>query len=79
MMGEEIEELDARGLTCPLPVLKAQKRLKSMASGNRLRVLATDPKAPDDFVAFCEAQGHRLIERNDEAEGGGCAIVIERK
>ena len=75
-MGEEITELDARGLNCPLPVLKAQKRLKSMPSGARLRVLATDPKAPGDFAAFCDAQGHQLIESAGDSE---YTIIIARK
>ena len=52
--------LDARGLKCPLPVLKARKRLNGLASGAVLTVLATDPAAPKDFAAFCEATGHTL-------------------
>lgn len=55
-------ELDTRGLNCPLPVLKAQKALRALAAGDRLRVLATDPKAPADFAQFCEAGGHALVE-----------------
>ncbi|MCU0839057.1 MAG: sulfurtransferase TusA family protein [Rhodospirillales bacterium] len=53
--------LDARGLNCPLPVLKANKALKAMAAGETLTVLASDPAAPKDFEAFCSATGHRLI------------------
>jgi tRNA 2-thiouridine synthesizing protein A len=55
-------ELDTRGLNCPLPVLKAQKAMRALATGDRLRVLATDPKAPADFAQFCEASGHALVE-----------------
>lgn len=59
------EELDARGLNCPLPVLKAAKRLRALPAGAALRVLATDPAAPGDFEAFCQEQGHRLIETTE--------------
>ena len=69
-------ELDLRGLTCPLPVLRARKALKGMAAGQRLAVLASDPKAPDDFVAFCAEAGHRLIE--NETAAAGYRFLIER-
>ena len=68
--------LDARGLSCPLPVLKARKRLQAMAPGERLRVLATDPKAPGDFRLYSAESGHRLVE--DRAEGAEFVIVLER-
>jgi tRNA 2-thiouridine synthesizing protein A len=55
-------ELDATGLRCPLPVLKAKKRLKDVAPGGTLRVLATDPDAVKDFEAFCAETGHTFIE-----------------
>ncbi len=74
MAGEA--ELDARGLSCPLPVLKARKRLLAMAPGTRLRVLATDPKAPADFRLWCEESGHRLVE--ERAEGAAFELVVER-
>ena len=69
-------ELDLRGLTCPLPVLRAHKALKAMARGQQLAVLASDPKAPDDFVAFCAEAGHRLLV-NEEA-GGAYRFLVER-
>jgi tRNA 2-thiouridine synthesizing protein A len=69
--------LDARGLNCPLPVLKARKRLMGMGRGDRLLVLATDPKAPDDLRHFCAEAGHKLLQ-SDEADGGGYRFVIER-
>lgn len=72
----EPAELDARGLICPLPVLKAQKRLRALAPGERLVVLATDPKAPADFAHFCEAGGHRLVESTES--DGVYRFVIER-
>ncbi|MCB1883865.1 MAG: sulfurtransferase TusA family protein [Geminicoccaceae bacterium] len=69
-------ELDARGLSCPLPVLKAQKRLRDLPGGGRLLVRTTDPKAPDDFRHFCAERGHRLVDL--AAEGEGHRIVIEK-
>lgn len=50
------QELDARGLFCPLPVLKAKRLLRELGPGQVLRVLATDPGAEADFQALCEAQ-----------------------
>jgi tRNA 2-thiouridine synthesizing protein A len=63
----DVTTLDARGLTCPLPVLKARKALQQLPPGGRLRVLATDPGAVGDFRALCEAAGHTLIAM-DEAD-----------
>ncbi len=53
--------LDAKGLKCPLPVLKARKALKEVAPGGTLRVLATDPGAAKDFQHFCATTGCRLV------------------
>ncbi len=72
----EIEELDARGLLCPLPVLKARKRLKALSPGARLRMLADDPAAVVDVPHFCAEQGHQLIEQG-HAEGA-LVFVIEK-
>jgi tRNA 2-thiouridine synthesizing protein A len=60
--------LDARGLNCPLPVLRARKAMQGLEAGAVLHVLATDPGAIKDFQAFCEATGHELLEQG-EAEG----------
>lgn len=57
--------LDATGMLCPLPVLKARKALKTLAGGDRLVILATDPGAVADFESFCEAQGHTLVESTE--------------
>lgn len=54
-------DLDATGLLCPLPVLKARKRLQLLQSGQVLRVLADDPAAVIDMPHFCAEQGHALI------------------
>ena len=69
--------LDARGLSCPLPVLKARKRLKAMSPGERLRVLATDPRAPADFRAYCAEAGHALLE--EQKAGAEYEVVITRR
>jgi len=61
-------ELDAKGLLCPLPVLRARKALKGLRAGDVLAVEATDPSAPKDFAAFCEATGNRLLA-STEVEG----------
>ncbi|MBP5857185.1 sulfurtransferase TusA family protein [Marivibrio halodurans] len=68
--------LDATGLKCPLPVLKARKLLKDLAPGDTLDVTATDPGAPKDFEAFCESQGCDLLE---SAEEGGVYRIRLRK
>jgi tRNA 2-thiouridine synthesizing protein A len=54
--------LDAKGLNCPLPILKAKKALKDVPIGATLEVLATDPGAVADFEAFCRATGNELVE-----------------
>jgi tRNA 2-thiouridine synthesizing protein A len=59
-------EVDARGLNCPLPILRAKKALNDLASGQILKVIATDPGSRRDFEAFARQTGHRLL-RVDEA------------
>ncbi|MEI7762080.1 MAG: sulfurtransferase TusA family protein [Comamonadaceae bacterium] len=56
-------ELDARGLNCPLPILKAKKALTDMQSGQTLRVMATDPGSVRDFQAFAKQTGNELLEQ----------------
>ncbi len=63
-----ISELDATGLKCPLPVLRAKKRLKDVAAGATLRVLATDPDAVHDFEAFCAETGHAFLDWSRDGE-----------
>ena len=55
------KELDARGLNCPLPILKAKKALAEMKSGDVLKVLATDPGSMRDFQAFARQTGNELL------------------
>ena len=54
-------ELDARGLNCPLPILRAKKAINGMTAGQVLRVLATDPGSVKDFDAFCKQTGNELV------------------
>jgi len=61
--------LDAKGLLCPLPVLKARRALKSVPAGGVLEVLATDPGASKDFVHFCQTTGCELLEAAEQADG----------
>ncbi len=70
-------ELDARGLLCPLPVLKARKRLRGMASGEVLRLLATDPAAVVDVPHFCAEAGHDFL--GTEEAGPGCTAYRIRR
>ena len=60
-------ELDARGLLCPLPVLRARKRLMALAPGQVLRLMADDPAALVDIPHFCAEQGHALVARTEIA------------
>jgi tRNA 2-thiouridine synthesizing protein A len=60
------KELDARGLNCPLPILRTKKALTDMASGQVLRIMATDPGAVKDFQAFCKQTGNSLLASNTE-------------
>jgi tRNA 2-thiouridine synthesizing protein A len=55
-------ELDARGLECPLPILRTKKLLNEMTGGQVLRVVATDPGSVRDFQAFCRQTGHELLQ-----------------
>jgi tRNA 2-thiouridine synthesizing protein A len=60
------QELDARGLNCPLPILRAKKTLGTMQKGQVLHILATDPGSVKDFVAFAKQTGHELLESSEE-------------
>ena len=55
------KEIDVRGLNCPLPILRAKKALGELASGQVLKVMATDPGSVKDFAAFCKQTGHELV------------------
>ncbi|MBF0678589.1 MAG: sulfurtransferase TusA family protein [Devosia sp.] len=61
----ETQRIDARGLKCPLPVLKLEKRLEALASGDALEVLATDPMARIDIPLYCRQKGHACAVSED--------------
>ncbi len=62
------QTLDAKGLNCPLPILKAKKALKTLDSGKTLEITSTDPGSVADFAAFCRTTGNELVEQS-EADG----------
>jgi len=64
-----VEEIDARGLICPLPVLRVRKRLQSLPPGGQLRVLTDDPMAAIDLPHFCAEAGHALLLSETVADG----------
>ena len=74
-MDDEIMLVDASGLKCPLPVLKARKALQSLTDGDKLRVISTDPASPLDFKHFCNSKGHSLISVEEKEESFEFVIV----
>ena len=65
-MSEFTKELDASGLNCPMPILRAKKALKDLATGEILRIVATDPGSVKDFEAFAKQTGNELLESTTE-------------
>jgi tRNA 2-thiouridine synthesizing protein A len=60
------KQLDARGLNCPLPILRTKKALADMQSGEILKVLATDPGSVKDFQSFSKQTGHELVSHSEQ-------------
>lgn len=71
------KELDARGLNCPLPILRAKKALGELASGQVLRIIATDPGSVKDFEAFTKQTGNELLSSSDS--GKEFSFLIRKK
>ncbi len=69
--------LDVKGMSCPLPVLRANRTLRGLEAGARLRVLATDPASVADFKAYCRETGHALLACSED--GGVFSFVIRRR
>lgn len=67
-MSEFTKELDASGLNCPMPILRAKKALKELAAGDILRIVATDPGTVKDFEAFAKQTGNELLESTTEGK-----------
>jgi TusA-related sulfurtransferase len=71
------QEIDTRGLNCPLPILKAKKALSGMQSGQLLKVVSTDPGSMRDFQAFARQTGNELVEQ--QAAGADFIHVLRRR
>ncbi len=71
------QELDARGLNCPLPILRAKKALAEMDGGKVLRIVATDPGSVKDFEAFAKQTGNDLLESSEA--NGEFVYLIKKK
>ncbi len=69
-------ELDATGLNCPLPILRAKKTLGTMTSGQVLHIIATDPGSVKDFDSFAKQTGNTLLESGEE--GGKFSFLIKK-
>lgn len=70
------ETLDAKGLNCPMPIMKAKKAMKGLGAGDTLEIEATDPGSVKDFEAFCRATGNELMESRED---GGVFFFVLRK
>jgi len=66
---EATQTLDARGLTCPLPILRTKKALNNLQTGELLRVFATDPGSVNDMAAFCQQTGNTLVTSQKSGDG----------
>ncbi|WP_187430094.1 Sulfur carrier protein TusA [Roseobacter fucihabitans] len=75
-MSDDLNTLDATGLLCPLPVLKARKRLQALAAGDVLTVQADDPAAVVDVPHFCAEAGHTLVSSRQD---GAVQVYVIRK
>jgi len=75
-MADFDQELDASGLNCPLPILRAKKALAGMDAGKVLHIIATDPGAVKDFEAFAKQTGNELMESKEE---GGKFVFLMKK
>ncbi len=75
-MADFDQELDASGLNCPLPILRAKKTLNGMTAGQVLHIIATDPGSVKDFDAFAKQTGNTLMESKEE--GGKFHFLIKK-
>ncbi len=75
-MSDFDSELDASGLNCPLPILRAKKAIAGLEDGQTLRIVATDPGSVKDFEAFCKQTGNTLLSSGEE--GGKFVFMIKK-
>ncbi|MEC8833883.1 MAG: sulfurtransferase TusA family protein [Pseudomonadota bacterium] len=66
--SQEVMTVDARGLLCPLPVIRTQETIKQLPPGTILKVLATDPGSLEDIPAWCRVHGHTVLETRRERD-----------
>lgn len=76
MTLQTTQTVDARGLSCPMPIVKAAQAIKTIASGDLLEVLATDPGSVKDFAAWSKTTGNQLVEQT--ADAGIYRFVLRR-
>ena len=77
MSMEIAAKVDAKGLSCPMPIVKTAQAMKSLAAGQLLEVLATDPGSVKDFAAWSKSTGNELVEQS--ADGGVFRFVLRHK
>lgn len=77
MTVQTTQTIDARGLSCPMPIVKAAQAIRSIASGDLIEVLATDPGSVKDFAAWTRTTGNKLVEQT--TEDGVFRFVIRRR
>ena len=75
-MSDFDQELDARGLNCPLPILRAKKTLNGMGAGEVLKIVSTDPGSVKDFEAFASQTGNELLDSSEE--GGEFHFLMKK-
>jgi len=75
-MSDFKQELDARGLNCPLPILRTKKAINGLASGEILKVIATDPGSIKDMEAFCKQTGNEMVSTSET--GGEYTFMIKK-
>jgi tRNA 2-thiouridine synthesizing protein A len=75
-MSDFDSELDASGLNCPLPILRAKKAISALEAGQILKIIATDPGSVKDFEAFCKQTGNELVSSGEE--NGKFAFLIKK-
>jgi len=74
---EIAQQVDARGLSCPMPIVKTAQAIKTVASGQLIEILATDAGSVKDFAAWSRTTGHELVEQS--VEGDVYRFVVRRK
>jgi tRNA 2-thiouridine synthesizing protein A len=77
MTFQILQQIDARGLSCPMPIVKTAQAIRAIASGALVEVLATDPGSVKDFAAWCRTTGNELVEQS--LDGRVFRFVLRRK